>query len=94
VVDANPFSTPSAIVSYPVSLSFLLLLLLLLVGLQHPPFCEFDRLAQDFEIADVIGEDENQCGVEIGACLIAQSAMGLEDRTKSVIGLFKVRTGR
>src|SRR5579863_1329810 len=72
----------------------LLLLLLLLVSLQHPPFCQFDRLAQDFEIADVIGEDENQCGVEIGARLIAQSAMGLDDRAKSVVRFFKVRTGR
>src|ERR1700689_1945528 len=77
-----------------ISACLCLLLLLLLVGLQHPPFCQFDRLAQDFEIADVIGEDENQCGVEIGARLIAQSPVGLEDRTKSVIGLFKVRTGR
>src|ERR1700727_3937570 len=77
-----------------ISTCLCLLLLLLLARLQHPPFGQFNRLAQDIELAHVIGEDENQRGVKIGARLIAQSAMGLDNHAKGIIRFFKVRAGQ
>ena len=50
------------------TLSMLLLLLLLLLAcVQHSPFRQCDRLIQYVEIADMIGQDQHQRGVEIGA---------------------------
>ena len=49
----------------------LLLLLLLLAGIEHPPFGERDGLGQHRYVADMIGEHQNQRGVEIGALRIA-----------------------
>jgi hypothetical protein len=68
----------------------LLLLLLLLTCFNHPPFCQLDRLAQYIEIADMIGQDQNQRGVEIGALRIAQSAMRLDHGAKRIIRLGKI----
>jgi hypothetical protein len=87
VVDAKPL----AIACIP---SSLLLLLLLLARFQHPSFCQFDGLTQHIEIADMVGKNENQRGVEIGALLVAQAAVGFDDGAKGVVGLFKIRTGR
>ena len=68
----------------------LLLLLLLLTGVGHAPLGKHDRLAQDVEVADMIGEDQHQRRVEIGALLVAQSAMRLDDGAKGVIRLGKI----
>jgi hypothetical protein len=43
-------------------------------------------------IADVIGEHENQRRVEIGALLVAQAAMRLDDGAERVVGLGKIRS--
>ena len=72
----------------------LLLLLLLLARIEHPPLGQRDRLAQHVEIADMIGENQNQRRIEIGALLVAQAAMRLDDGAKRVVGLGKIRTGR
>jgi hypothetical protein len=78
VVDAKPF----AINSIPFAL---LLLLLLLTCVHHPPLRQRDRLAQHLEIADMIGKDQNQRRIEIGALLVTQSAMRLDDGAKGII---------
>ena len=90
VVDAKPL----AINSIPdfVRDVDLLLLLLLLARFEHPPLGERDRLAQHVDVADVIGENENQRGVEIGALFVAQAAMRLDDGAKRVVGLGKIRS--
>jgi hypothetical protein len=49
----------------------LLLLLLLLARIEHPPLGERDGLVQNGDIADVVGEHENQRRVEIGALFVA-----------------------
>jgi hypothetical protein len=67
----------------------LLLLLLLLAGIEHAPLGQRDRLAQHVEIADVIGEDQHQRRIEIGALLVAQAAMRLDDGAKASSGLAK-----
>src|SRR5450759_4154946 len=72
----------------------LLLLLLLLVGVHHPPLRQHDRLAQHIEIADVIGKDQNQRRIEIGALRVGQSAMRLDDSAKGVIRFGEIRAGR
>ena len=64
----------------------LLLLLLLLTRVQHPPFCQSDRLAQHLEITDVVGENEHQRSIKIGALGLVQAAMRLDDGTERVIG--------
>src|SRR5277367_996447 len=64
----------------------LLLLLLLLAGVDHAPLGEFNRLAQHVEIADMIGEDQNQRGIEIGALFVAQAAMRLDDGAERIVG--------
>jgi hypothetical protein len=71
-------------------LLLLLLLLLLLTCIDHPPLRQFDCLAQHIEIADMIGKDKNERGVEIGALRVAQSAMRLDDRAKRIIRLGKI----
>ena len=53
----------------------LLLLLLLLTCIHHSPLRQCDRLAQPVDVADVVGEDQHQCGVEIGALFVAQAAI-------------------
>ena len=70
----------------------LLLLLLLLAGIEHPPLGERDRLVQHVDIADVIGEHQNQRGVEIGALLVAQAAMRLDDGAECVVGFGEIRS--
>jgi hypothetical protein len=60
----------------------LLLLLRLLAGIHHAPLRQRNRLQQHIKIADVVGEDQNQRGIEIGALLVAQPAMRLDNRTK------------
>ena len=72
----------------------LLLLLLLLARIEHPPLGERDGLVQHGDIADVVGEYQNQRRVEIGALLVVQAAMRLDDGAKRVIGFGKVRSGR
>jgi len=75
------------------SMAVHLLLLLLLAGIDHPPSRQGDRFAKHIEIADMIGKDQNQRRIEIGALLIAQSAMGLDDRAKRVVRPCEIRTG-
>ena len=72
----------------------MLLLLLLLARVEQPPLGERDGLVQNGDIADVVGEHENQRGVEIGALLVTQPAMRLDDGAKRVVGLGKIRSGR
>src|SRR5437588_5730700 len=74
--------------------TYLLLLLLLLGGIEHPPLGECDRFVQHRDIADVIGKDEHQRRIEIRALLVAQAAMRLDDGAKRIVGLCKIRTGR
>src|SRR5258708_12208453 len=74
--------------------TLLLLLRLLLARIHHPPLCQCNRLAQHVEIADVIGKDQNQRRIEIGALFVAQSAMRLDDGTKPVVRFCKIRAGR
>jgi hypothetical protein len=88
-VDAKPFAASLVIFQS----RWLLLLLLLLARFQHSSLRQLDCLAQDVEIADVVGENEHQSGVEIGAGFIAQSAMGFDDRTEGIVRLFEVRAG-
>ena len=71
----------------------LLLLLRLLAGIHHAPLRQRDRLPQHIEIADVIGEDQNQRGIEICALLVAEPAMRLDHRAKGVVGFWKIRAG-
>jgi len=87
VVDAKPL----AINSIPFAL--LLLLLLLLARFEHPPLCEPNRFIEHVKIADMIGENENQRRIEIGALLIAQAAMGLDDGAKCIVGFGEIRAG-
>ena len=68
----------------------LLLLLLLLTGIGHSPLRQCNGVTEDVDVADMIGEDQHQCRVEIGALLIAQSAMRLDDGAKGVIRLGKI----
>jgi len=70
-----------------------LLLLLLLARFQHPPLCQFDRLTQPIEIANMLAKNENQHGIQIGALIVAQATVGLDDGTKGIIWPFEVRTG-
>jgi hypothetical protein len=84
-VDAKPLA---AIDSIP--LRSLLLLLLLLAGGQHPPLRQRDRLAQHVKIADMIGQDQDQRGIEIGALFVVQSAMSLDNSAKCVVRLGKI----
>jgi hypothetical protein len=42
----------------------------------------------------VIGEHENQRRVEIGALLVVQAAMRLDDGAERVVGPGKIRSGR
>src|SRR5437588_12785266 len=76
-----------------VSCELLLLLLLLLVGVGDSSFCQRERLAEHLEIADMIGKNENQRRVEIGALLVAQSAMRLDNGAKRIVRLVKIRAG-
>ena len=71
-----------------------MLLLLLLARIEHPPLGERDGLVEHGDIADVIGEHDNQRRVEIGAPLVAQAAMRLDDGAKRVVGLGKIRSCR
>ena len=68
-----------------------LLLLLLLTGVQHPPLRQHDRFAQHAEIADVIGEYQNQRRIEIRTLRVAQAAMGLDDQPIGRVGICKIR---
>ncbi|ANW04929.1 hypothetical protein LMTR13_37185 [Bradyrhizobium icense] len=72
----------------------LLLLLLLLARIEHSPGGERDGLLQHTEVTDVIGENENQRRVQIGALFVVQPTMRLNDGTERVVRLGKVRTGR
>ena len=56
-----------------------MLLLLLLAGIDHPPLRKPDRFAQHGEIADMVGQNEHQRGIEIGALRVAQSTMRFDD---------------
>src|SRR6202795_2070389 len=58
----------------------LLLLLLLPACVQHPPFRQRDRLIQHVDVADVIGKDQHQRRIPIGARFVAQAAMRLDTR--------------
>jgi hypothetical protein len=53
----------------------LLLLLLLLIAGQHPPLRQCDCLAQHLEIADMVGQDQDQRSIEIGALRVADAAI-------------------
>jgi hypothetical protein len=92
VVDAKPLAIDLNFLSrgHPV-LTTLLLLLLLLIRFQHSPFGEPDRLAQHIEIADVIGKNENQRSVEIGALRLVEPAMRFDDQP--IGGIRKIRFG-
>src|ERR1700743_3814886 len=85
VVDAKPFAISS-------SLDSLLLLLLLLI--EYAAFRQRNRLAQNVDVADVVGENENQRGIEIGALRVAEAAMRFHDGAERVVGPGKVRSGR
>src|SRR5260221_13333642 len=74
-------------------LLLLLLLLLLLACVDHPALGKRNRFAQHVEIADVIGENKNQRRIEIGALLVGQSVMRLDDGAKRVVRLGKIRAG-
>jgi hypothetical protein len=78
----------------PVSLRSLLLLLLLLAGIGDPALGERQRLAKHIEIADVVGKNQHQRRIQIGALLVAQSTMRLDDGAKRIIRLGEVRAGR
>ncbi len=69
-----------------------MLLLLLLARVEHPPLGERDGLVKHGDIADVVGEHENQRRVEIGALFVAQAAMRLDDGAKRVVRFRKIRT--
>ena len=69
-----------------------MLLLLLLARIEHPPLGERDGLVQHVDIADMIGEHENQRRIEIGALRVAQAAMRLDDGAKRVVGLGEIRS--
>ena len=69
----------------------LLLLLRLLAGIDHAPPSQRDRLAQHIEIADVIGEYQNQRRIEICALLVAEPAMCLDDRAERIVGPCEIR---
>jgi len=84
VVDAKPLV---AINSIP---STLIVLLLLLACVHHSPLGERNRLAQHVEIADMVGENQNQGRIEIGALLITQSAMRFDDGAKCIIRLDEI----
>ena len=71
----------------------MLLLLLLLTCVEHPPFRQFDRLAQYTEIADMIGKDQYQRGVKIGALRLGQSAMRFDYGAKGIVRFCEIRTG-
>jgi hypothetical protein len=71
----------------------LLLLLLLLAGFQHPSFRQRNRFMQRVYIADMIGKNEDQRRVEIGALRLAQSAMGFDDGAIRIIRLGEIRAG-
>jgi hypothetical protein len=53
----------------------LLLLLLLLVRLEQAPFGKRDRLAQNVDVADVIGQDQNQRRIKIGTLFVVEATM-------------------
>jgi hypothetical protein len=74
-------------------LLLLLLLLSLLALVHHLALRERNGLVQDADIADVIGENQNQRRVEIGALLVAQSAMRFDHSPKRIIGFRKIRAG-
>ena len=71
----------------------LLPLLLLLRAVDHAALGERDRLAQHVDIADVVGEDQDQRRVEIGALRVGEAAMGLDDRAEGVVGPREIRAG-
>ncbi len=68
----------------------LLLLLLLLAGVDHSPLGKGNRVAQHVEIADMVSQDQDQRGIEIGALFVIQSAMGLDNSAKCVVRLGKI----
>ena len=76
------------------SKTVLLLLLLLLAGIEHPPLGKRDGLIKHGDVADVIGENQNERGIEIGALFVAQAAMRLDDGAKRIVGFGKIRSGR
>jgi len=71
----------------------LLLLLLLLVRLEQAPFGKRDRLAQNVDVADVIGQDQNQRRIKIGTLFVVEATMRFDDGAKRIIGFYEIRTG-
>ena len=67
-----------------------MLLLLLLAGIHHSPLRKRNRLAQHVDIADMVGENQNQRRIEIGALRVTQSAMRLDDGAKCIIRLGEI----
>ncbi|MEY9477272.1 hypothetical protein ABH981_001485 [Bradyrhizobium ottawaense] len=53
----------------------LLLLLLLLLTVDHAALGKLDRLTQHIDLADMVGEDQHQRRIEIGALLLGEPAM-------------------
>ena len=71
----------------------LLLLLLLLARIQRPTLGERNRLTQHLDVADMIGEDQDQRGVEIGALFLGEAAMRFDDGAERIVRLCEVGAG-
>jgi len=63
----------------------------LLAGRPHPPLGQRNRLAQHVEIANMIGQNENQRRVEIGALRVAEAAMRFDDQPIGGVGIPEIR---
>jgi hypothetical protein len=63
----------------------------LLTCFEYPPLCQRDSFTQNIYIADVIGENEHQRGIEIGALPIAETAVGFDDQPIGGISIGEIR---
>ena len=63
--------------------------------LRGPERCARERqcLAQNRKIADVIGENQDERGVELSALLVGEPPMGFDDEPISGVGIGKTRSG-
>src|SRR5258708_39274152 len=73
------------------SMLMLLLLLLLLAHFDNSTMRKGNRLAQHVEIADVVRQDQDQRGIEIGALRIADAAMCFDDQPIGGVWIGEVR---
>ena len=54
---------------------------------------KLDGFVQHVEVADLVGKDQNEPGIERGALLLRQTSMGLDQHAVGAIGIWQLHTG-